>query len=345
MVLLILLGGMLILTGHFIFGGIALVVAFGVWQMIGGGDFNDRSTYEKRAYDCPDLSVEKLYENLKDVETPFGKCWLAEHDQIKGDCIVFGPGPHKDFVTIGKDGDDFVLKMSTVLSHIKPKDGEASFGNIIKTKGLEVTPTRYAKFAADKVMSVVMMEELVDIIHMMNDGREGCIGKTFKLFNLYHFNTYDGILRDGEDNEYGKCVSKFRPVVDIKLFDNDGAEAASVKDEGTEKNPRYVVRVNGEEYGEIYRTNKSEADTYELESPDGTYEITAFRAISKANLSCNYRISLDGIPKAVIAANGIIEFENIGKVENNIICSYDDDYLVLYALMSDFILTSNRWIR
>ena len=103
--------------------------------------------------------------------------------------------------------------------------------------------------------------------------------------------------------------------------------------------------MSGESYGTLRKDMKSSHDEFYMDSPEGEIRVIGFRAVRKANLSCNYRVRINGVDKAVIAANAKLEFEGHGLVENNIICSYDDDFLVLYIALEDFILTNNRYVR
>lgn len=48
---------------------------------------------------------------------------------------------------------------------------------------------------------------------------------------------------------------------------------------------------------------------------------------------------------AVIASIPNIEFEDVGKCRQYIIMSYNDDYLVLYASIINFVSTLNNFIK
>ena len=61
----------------------------------------------------------------------------------------------------------------------------------------------------------------------------------------------------------------------------------------------------------------------------------------KAKISCNYTIEHEGKLKAVIGGSPNLLFDQYGRCRNDLINSYDDDYLVLYAIAEIFILTNN----
>ena len=65
----------------------------------------------------------------------------------------------------------------------------------------------------------------------------------------------------------------------------------------------------------------------------------------KGNLSCNYRITRNGETVAIYGANGQIEFSDGRTVQNNVICSFNDDYLTMYIIFSEFIMTLNKFIK
>jgi hypothetical protein len=45
---------------------------------------------------------------------------------------------------------------------------------------------------------------------------------------------------------------------------------------------------------------------------------------------------------AVIGGSPNLLFDTCGRCQNDLVLSYDDDYLVLYAVLEVFILTLNR---
>ena len=62
----------------------------------------------------------------------------------------------------------------------------------------------------------------------------------------------------------------------------------------------------------------------------------------RANISCNYMVEKDGELKAVIGGSPNVLFDTIGYCQNDLILSYDEDYLVLYAAIEIFIMTHNK---
>ena len=103
--------------------------------------------------------------------------------------------------------------------------------------------------------------------------------------------------------------------------------------------------MSGEEYGTLYRDTESDSDSYFLETSDGRVYVEGFRAVRKANLSCNYIITIDGVRKAVIAGNARIAFEEDVLTENSLICSLEDEYLLLYMAIQEMIMTKNKWLK
>ena len=54
---------------------------------------------------------------------------------------------------------------------------------------------------------------------------------------------------------------------------------------------------------------------------------------------------IDGVRKAVIAGNARIAFEEDVLTENSLICSLDDEYLLLYMAIQEMIMTKNKWLK
>lgn len=343
-VLLIFAGVIGILTGQYVIGGILLLAAFAVHNVVGGGDFNERNLYEKRIENCGDMSVEQLYELLKNMDTPLGKCWLAGLEGMEGRSIIFGPGMFKDYIAVGKEGNTICLKSSTVLPHIKPnEEDEWRMDVIVDTEGLDVNPKNYSGFASFKVVAAAMMDDLVDMIGEIAGGNRDAVKGSLDVFKLYHYDSTDSIVRDLEDNEYAKCSAVYDPL-SVVVYSNESEELVTIKATPGGKSS-FDVTVSGEKYGTLRKDMTSKHDEYYMDSPEGEVRVIGFRAVRKANVSCNYRIQFKGVDKAVIAANAGLKFEDHGFVENNMICSYDDDFLVFYIAIEDFILTHNRYVK
>lgn len=344
-VLLIVSGVIGIIAGQYMLGGVVLLCAFGVYNVVGGGDFNERNLYEKKIENCDSLTIEQLYELLKDMDTPFGKCWLSRFESLEGPSIIFGPGMFKDYIAVGKVGDTIWLKSSTVLSHIQPKEEDSwHMDAVVDTVDLDVNPNNYSCFASYKVVAAAMMDDLLVMIEEIAKGNTSLVKDSLDMFKLYHYNSSDSIVRDRDDNEYAKCSAVYDPL-SVVVYSNENEELAAIRAAENGGKNVFDVTVSGEKYGTLRKNMKSVHDEYYMDSPEGDITITGFRAVRKANLSCNYRIRFGGTDKAVIAANAKLEFEEHGFVENNIVCSYDDDFLVLYIAIEDFILTQNKYVK
>ena len=98
---------------------------------------------------------------------------------------------------------------------------------------------------------------------------------------------------------------------------------------------------NGEKYGEIYPYKEKSFSGYRVEADDGNFLLTLFPACRRANIACNYRLEKDGELKAVIGGSPRIVFNDVDVRQNDLVISYDDDYLVLYAALEVFIMTFN----
>ena len=93
--------------------------------------------------------------------------------------------------------------------------------------------------------------------------------------------------------------------------------------------------------GEIRRFKDSRGEGFEADTDAGVFTMKLFPSCMKAKISCNYMIEHEGKLKAVIGGSPNLLFDQHGRCRNDIVISYDDDYLVLYAIAEIFILTNN----
>ena len=161
-ILTVLMGLLMLSVGKFIMGGIVMLLAFGIFWTRGGGKFNDRSIYEKVVK--TDLGIDELYEKIKDIDTPFGKPWIAVHKGYEGDSIIFGPGKFKDMVAISRVKDSLSIKHLTLIENIiRGEEDEYRFSDLVNTAEAEVTPERYAIFAGFKLAAVMLVMRQGDL--------------------------------------------------------------------------------------------------------------------------------------------------------------------------------------
>lgn len=340
----ILLGVLMFSVGRFIFGGIILLLAFGVYWNRGTGKFNDRSIYEKVVK--TEMSVDEIFEKLKDLETPFGKPWIAEHKGYPGNSIIFGPGKFKDCVVISRSKQYIDVKHITKLDNIiRSEEDEYRFSDLINTAEAEVTPERYSLFAGFKLASVMMVKHLTEIIEKIAAGGTD-IPEATDFYKFYHHNSSDGYFRDSDGNKVLK-VECCRSPFEAKVLDTDGNEMASVVPRGfnrrgeTSDSAGYELLANGEHYGEINTFRDGKEEGYVCTTEEGEFRAVLFPSCLRANISCNYMISRGGELKAVVGGSPNLMFESEGCTQNEVILSYDDDYFVLYAILEIFLLTRN----
>lgn len=344
-VLAIVLSLLMMSVGKFIYGGITLLLAFGVFWNRGGGRRNDRSIYEKIVK--TDLSIEDIYEKLRDAETPLGKAWITEHRGFPGDSIVFGPGMFSDCVVISRQKDGINIRNITKTDNIiRKKEDEYRFDSIIDTEGMEASPERYAVFAAFKLAAVVMTKELCGMIEELSENGSASVPAGLGMFRMIYHNSVNGFYRDAEGNDILKVDASYDPFVS-KVSDTDGNEMASVVPHAFNRNGRvndlmgYAMSADGEPYCEIKRFREKGKEGFICDTPDGEFKAVIFPSCMKANISCNYIIEHDGKTAAVIGGSPNLIFDNEGRQRNDLVLSYDDDYLVLYAALETFILTLN----
>ena len=344
-ILAVILSLLMMSVGRFIMGGITLLLAFGIFWNRGGGTRNDRSIYEKIVK--TDLSIAEIYEKLKDLDTPLGKPWIAEHKGFSGESIVFGPCSFKDCVVISRSKNVINVKHVTRLENIiRKEEDEYRFENLVNPQEAEVTPERYAVFAGFKLASVMLVRHLTGLIEELSADRDAKVPETLDLYRFYYHNSVEGYFRDSDGNDVLRVETSLRPFT-AKVFDTDGNEMASVVPHAFDskgypsESAGFELLSDGGHFGEIRRFRDSGGEGFEADTDAGVFRMILFPSCMKAKVSCNYMIEHEGKLKAVIGGSPNLLFDQHGRCRNDMVISYDDDYLVLYTVAEIFILTNN----
>lgn len=341
--LVILLAILFFSVGKWTYSGIAILVAIAMYMNAGGGDFNSRNLYEKKVENQQHWTLDQLYQMLKDMDTPLGRCWMGSRKENQEPCIVFGPASFKDYILITSNEKEIELVSGTEVEHLVYPESEAwRFQEIIDTENLEVTPKRYSAFAGDKVITAVLISDLADLIVNLMSGTT--CPEDLDMFTLYHYNSHDTTVRDLEENCYARTSTAFDPL-SIVIYDMEGNVAARVTGDLKNKSGGYRVQLGEEEYGTIYCDKNSKQDAYYLEGPDGTFRLESFRAVRRANVGMNYTLTLDGEVKAVLASSPRIRFDSTGLIENDVICSFDNEYLLWYLIIQETVTALNGFVK
>lgn len=337
-------GLLAISVGRFIMGGIILLLAFGIFWNRGGGKFNDRSVYEKMIK--TDLTIDQLFNRIKDMDTPLGKAWIAGHKGFEGDSIVFGPNKYKDCIVISHKRGILDVKHITLVSNIirDPAD-EYRFTGFVDVSETEVTPERYADFAGLKTACIMMISHLQAIIEKLDKDLTAEVPDALDKYSFYYHNSNEGHFRDSDGDDILRVENSYYPFT-AKIFSEEGDEMASVMPRSFNAkgvvvdSAGYEMYADGEHFGEI--TRNKEINGFVADTDAGKFTVRLFPANLRANVSFNYYVEKDGVLKAVIGGSPNILFDTVGRCQNDLILSYDDDYLVLYAALEIFIMTLNK---
>ena len=343
-ILAVVCGRLAISVGKFIMGGIILLLSFGIFWNRGGGKFNDRSIYEKVIK--TDLTIAQLYSRIKDMETPLGKAWIAQHKGFDGDSIVFGPNRYKDCIVISHKKNYLDVKHITLLDNIiRDAADEYRFRDFINVSETEVTPERYAEFAGLKTVCVMMISGLQKIIEELDRNRNAEVPASMPGYRFYYHNSTEGHFRDEDGDDILRVENSYYPFT-AKVFSEDGEEMASVVPRSVnakgivDDKAGFELLADGKHFGEIKPVK--EVNGYVADTEAGLFTIRLFPSNLRANVSFNYCIEQAGEIKAVIGGSPNILFDTVGRCQNDMILSYDDDYLVLYAVIEIFIMTLNK---
>ena len=339
-------GGKLIIGGALIaFGAVCI-------YMRGSGKANQRSQYEK-VVKCNGHTIEDLFNRIKTVNTPLGKAWIAEHEGFAGESIVFGPNKFSDMVVISYDPKKKAYNMRHInkLANVRVIDDadEKRFAHCLDLANESVTPKLYAEFAANKIASVTLLNYLMDEAKKLvagSDEKPAKIGK----FKVYQCNSSDDYLRDLKGAIYMELIGKYRPFT-AKTYDGDGEKLTSIVPRAINRKNQVIdsrgfdMYADDEHYAEIAHKAINGHDGFTVDAGEDKFVVEGFPAVQRGNLKSNYYVYKDGELKAIIAGIPNIEFVGIGKCRQYVIMSYDDDYLVLYASLINFITTLNNFLK
>ena len=338
--------GKLIIAFIGIVTGIAIIVVGR-----GTGSYNDRNQNSKIIKN-KEVSIPELYEFFKDMDTHLGKVWLAEHKNFPGKTLVWGPSPFGDLVYVSKDGSkglDIKLVSSAVNLKCDEKDAWR-LENIIDATTIEVTPKNYSLFGSYKLVSTVFLNDLVDLIEKYIADKSYKAPTEINKFECYMHNSKDGYLRDKDFNDLCRVEKTIKPF-DVSLIDEEGSVLAQIvttkEDVKDLSSASFEMYADGKHYASIKHNNlTASSDTYIVTTDDGEEFVAAcFMAVRRANVSANYEITKDGKRMAVVGGSPKLEFEGIGYSQNDIICSMNDDYLILFAAIQIFLMTANSYLR
>lgn len=342
-ILAIVCGALALSTGRWIMGGIIIMLAFGMFWNRGFGSINERSIYENEINS--DLTIPEIYERIKDMDTPLGRAWIGEHKGYEGKSIMFGPSNFKDVVVISKKGSKLNIKHITLLDNIiRDSSEEYRFQNLISTDDANVTYENYSKFAGYKLASVMMIRHLREMLEKMNVDSNFTFPESTDLYNFYYHNSNEGWFKNGDGDEILRVENMYHPFA-AALYNSDGEEMASVK--ARKLNARgepvhsegFELYANGEPYAEILPIKERGKEGFIAKTEDGEFKLNLFPACRRANIACNYTITKGEELKAVIGGSSRIVFRDGDISQNDEILSYDDDYLVLYAMLEIFIIS------
>lgn len=328
-------------VNKFIWAGVFLIIAYSIYRNGGAGKYNEKSQYEKEA-DAENLTFSDLHVAFKNMNTTLGKCWVGRHKAFEGNVLVWGPTPFKDCIVLGltSKGKAYMRCVNTMANITYPEEEKWRFDQVIDTKGFEITPKNFSEFASGKLMTTVMIDDLSKMINDLNAGKNS-IPEDYNAYTMYHYNTFDGIFFDADGNAVLAADINNEDSI-VAVSDMDGNEMARIVE--TEQKDAYKIIVDGEQYGLITK-EKAKNDMYTLGTEGGVFEASNFQAVARGKLSSNYVISIDEKPVAYTGVSAQIIFDGLGKTSNVVVCSLDDDYLVLYAAFQVFLMKMYKWMR
>lgn len=346
-------GVMELVIGKMIIGGALIGLGAIMIFVRGTGKSKQRNLYEK-IVKTNGLAIEDVYDKLKTVNTPLGKAWLGEHEGFAGKSIIYGPSEYNDMITISLDNKrpEFNMRHINKLENVRTLDAEDDkrFGHCLNLAETKLTPKAYAEFVSYKIASVDMLDWLSDEITKMTQGSTEKVVKPGK-FKLYQCNSSDRYVRDMKGNCYMRVIGEFRPFR-AKVYDaDDEGELMRVVPRKCDRKSQAIdsygfdMYYEGEKYATVVRKAIDGRDAFRINTDEEEFKVISFEPVQRANVKSNYHIYRNDELKAIVAGIPSIQFEDLGQCRQQIIMSYDDDYLVLYASVINFLMTLNNFMK
>ncbi|MBQ0040502.1 MAG: hypothetical protein KBS56_00490 [Clostridiales bacterium] len=346
-------GVMELVIGKMIVGGALIGIGAVMLFVRGSGKSNQRSLYEK-IVKTNGLTIEDVYDKIKTVNTPLGKAWLGEHEGFPGKSIIYGPTQYNDMITISMDKKkpEFNMRHINKLENVRTLDAEDDkrFDHCLNLTETKVTPKAYAEFVSFKIASVVMLNWLVGEITKMTQGSTDKVGKPGK-YKVYQCNSSDRYVKDMKGNCYMRVIGEYRPFRAMVFDADDEEELMNVVPRKCDRKNQVIdsygfdMYYEGEQYATVVRKAIDGHDAFRINTDDEEFKVISFAAVQRANVKSNYYIYRNDELKAIVAGIPNIQFEDLGQCRQQIIMSYDDDYLVLYASIVNFLMTLNNFIK
>ena len=164
------------------------------------------------------------------------------------------------------------------------------------------------------------------------------------LYHFYYHNSSEGWYKNSEGDNVLRVEITYSPYA-VKVYNADGDEMASAEARKLDARGRvhgalgFDLYANKEHYGELMPYKEGRKAGYIARTRDGDFTLSLFPACTRANISANYIIEHDGGIAAVIGGSPKLEFPSAGYCQNDVLLSYDDNYMVLYATL-ELLLTS-----
>lgn len=337
-------------VGKLIFGVIFLFLCLGIIWTRGTGKFNDRNLYDK-VTKSGDLSIDDLFASLSKLETCLGKCTKASYKDCPGNSIVWGPGPYKDMIIISKRRDRFEIRNTLRTDMVDFGDEqEQRLSQIKDVRNIDVTPCEYSKFASAKLMAADLTDQILDIVESIVRNPKFKTPRSLGKYNLYYHNSSSALVCDAKRRDILRLESTYNPFR-IYIYDTSDEEMARIETDSLDAKGRpiekdgFKVYASSKEFGTLYHDTSGKHDRFIIKTELGEFVSEGFMSVRRANIAANYRIFLDGKLIALVGGSPKLEFEGLGYQENDIICSFNDDYLVYYSAFIAFIMNLNKWLR
>ena len=279
-------------------------------------------------------SLDVLYEDFKNVDTPYGRPWMGHVSSIEEDCMIYGPTLDGSFIFCHYSFGKFFIGESGYYAKLSEEDIEKHLVNTIIGNGHEddeeapvfnligrLYPRLYHDMFTEYARSG-KAEWLYDSLVGENGAKIYTFDERFAWFHqVYH-------LIDENGNKIYD-VRGTAPFKTFKLFESDSErEVIMMTKRLLRLLPRYDFYVNGNRYGTMRQRAKIWHDEFKMDTTDGQLKL---RNVS-VSFGTNYAAYMDDRLIGILSENLNLRIRNI-IFDNFTITVLDSRYLPILTAM------------
>jgi len=334
-VILCLIGAYILIKG---FGSVVLIT-IATFFLIGGvtcmimanpGEYNESVDMGSMIGFNSPTTIEKVYEDFKNLNTPLGSCYLATFKSMKAKAIVYGPDAGGNYVYfwLTKSGDVGYIGSSFVTSLIKERITEPLHPVSVKLNDNVAINICYnadvMRFQKDfrEIMIKYGKSGIVQEFRRVEESEVYMFTEEFKLTGQ-HFD-----LTDTEGNKIYEIDGTI-PLINLRIFDTDHKEVFKMTKEIGHALATYNFYQDGQLYGTLEEQVAFVRDEFSMNVKEGKLELTEYAG----TIGHNFQVTINGRMIGCIMDDLRINVQNM-FFDNAVIVVYDKKYRALLTAMA-----------